>query len=203
MIGTSEMMLRVVKDDNIKQMALNINRGAMALNDSVNDLIDVMRGEIGILQLDYHETDITKVLMEAVEFFKFEAARKEQVLSLDLTRKLPVIWADTNRLRQIIMNILENALRYTPAGGQINVHAKKNKTSIIIEVMDKGPGIKKSDLPLIFKPYYSTEVSYRHPGGLGLGLPLAKMLVELHHGRIWAKNQPDQGARIGFSIPMQ
>jgi PAS domain S-box-containing protein len=203
MIGTSEMMLRVAKDDNIKQMALNINRGAMALNDSVNDLIDVMRGEIGILQLEYQETDITKVLKEAMEFFRFEAERKEQILSLELMPELPVIWADINRLRQVIMNILENALRYTPAGGQINVRAKKSKTSIIIEVVDKGPGINKSDLPLIFKPYYSTEIRYRHPGGLGLGLPLAKILVELHHGKIWVKNQPDQGARIGFSIPIQ
>jgi signal transduction histidine kinase len=101
------------------------------------------------------------------------------------------------------MNIMENALRYTPAGGEITVRVKVSKTKLTVDVIDKGPGIKKSDMPLIFKPYYSTEKSSRHPSGLGLGLPLAKILVDLHRGKIWARNEPDKGARIGFSIPIQ
>ena len=82
------------------------------------------------------------------------------------------------------------------------MQVSRNKANIVIEVIDTGPGINEEDIHKIFKPYYSTEKCFRQTSGLGLGLPLAKMLVELHCGRMWVKNQPGHGANIGFSIPI-
>ncbi len=203
MLGASEMLIKHTKNLESKQMAMNINRGAKALSDSVNDLLDVMRGEIGILKLEFSETDIYSILIEVAEFLAYEAERKRQQLSIKISKRLPLTRADSSRIRQVVLNLLENALRYTPSDGKITVKAYKNRGNVVVNVFDTGPGIKKQDKPYIFEPYYSTERRFRQTGGLGLGLPLAKMIIELHGGRIWARNQVSGGAVIGFSIPIQ
>ncbi len=203
MMGTSQMMLDHVQDEEIKRMALNINRGTQKLNNSVNDFIDVMRDEIGILQLEKRETDLAELLAEVGEFFIYEAGRNNQTLKLQLKKSLPTIWADPERLRQVVMNLLENAIRYTPSGGTIILKATQKGLSLVVEVIDSGHGIKDKDLPHLFEPYYSAEKGGRRVAGLGLGLPLSKILIELHGGKIWAKNQPGSGANIGFSIPIK
>ncbi len=204
MLGTIDMMSsHIGEDKELKQMALNVQRGAKDLNYSINDLIDIMRGEIGILKLEHQRTNIAALIAEAVEFYKLEADGKKQILSLNIPEKLPVIWADSNRLKQVIMNLIENALRYTPSGGEIAVNITASETNITVEFIDSGIGIEEKDLPHLFEPYYSTEKGSVRSNGLGLGLPLAKMLVELHKGIIWAKNRPVRGAIIGFSIPVK
>jgi signal transduction histidine kinase len=100
------------------------------------------------------------------------------------------------------MNLLENALRHTPSGGKIIVRAAIKEARLTVEVIDTGPGLKEKDMPHLFEPYFSTEKGYKKTSGLGLGLPLSKMLVELHGGNIWAKNESERGANIGFSIPI-
>jgi PAS domain S-box-containing protein len=202
MLSVSQMLMEQAQDENSKQMALNINRGAKKLSSSISDLIDVMRGEIGVLQLECAKTDITKLITEAVEFFAYEAQRKNQVLLLDNSKELPIIWADPERLTQVVMNLLENALRYTPSGGSISVQAQVKTGNVIVDIVDSGPGIKEADIPFIFEPYYSTT-KRSTPSGLGLGLPLAKTLIELHNGNIWVKNRLNGGADVGFSIPMR
>lgn len=202
MLSVSQMLMEQAQDENSKQMALNINRGAKKLSGSISDLIDVMRGEIGVLQLECTKTDIAKLITGAVEFFAYEAQRKNQVLLLDIRKELPTIWVDPERLMQVVMNLLENALRYTPSGGNISVQAQVKTGNVIVDVVDSGPGIKEADIPFIFEPYYSTA-RRSTPSGLGLGLPLAKMLIELHNGNMWVKNRPNGGTDVGFSIPIR
>lgn len=202
MLGTSQMMLERVQDEDLKRMAQNINRGARKLNNSVNDLVDVMRGEIGILRLDRRKIYLDKALVEVSEFFTYEAQKNNQTLKLQIPQKLPMISADAERLKQVVMNLLENAIRHTPSGGTITLKATQKKSKLMVEVIDTGYGIKDTDLPHLFEPYYSTEKGNRSVAGLGLGLPLSKIIIDLHGGCIWAKNQGDRGANIGFSIPI-
>lgn len=201
-LSVSEMLLNQTSDDTLRQMALNINHGAKKLNSSINDLLDIMRGEIGILQLERTKTDIVKLVAETVQFYSYEARRKKQSLTFHVSRRVPLACLDHERLTQVVMNLLENALRHTPSGGSILVRLSRKEENVTIEVIDSGRGIPEVDLPFIFEPYALTGKRSK-PSGLGLGLPLAKMLVELHGGDIWAKNQPNGGANVGFSIPIR
>jgi len=201
MLSASEMMLNHTDSPELKSMALNVNRGANTLSNSVNDLIDVLRGEIGVLQLNMSEFDIKETIIEVVDFMKYEADRHKQKLTLDLPDGYWISLGDCNRIKQVLINLLENAFRYTSSEGSINLQLFNTKSDIIIKVIDDGPSIPPDSIHTIFEPYYSTENRIKQTGGLGLGLPLAKMIVELHGGSIWAKNLDTRGVEIGFMIP--
>jgi signal transduction histidine kinase/uncharacterized protein YkuJ len=201
MVSASEMMLNHTDSPELKSMALNINRGANALANSVNDLIDVLRGEIGVLQLKIREFDIKETIIEVAEFMKYEADRHKQKLTLDLPDGYWILSGDCKRIKQVLINLLENAFRYTSSEGSINLQLLNAESAIIIKVVDNGPCIPPDSIHTIFEPYYSTENRIKQTGGLGLGLPLAKMIVELHDGSIWAKNLNTRGVEIGFMIP--
>ncbi len=202
MLGASQLMLDNIQDAQLKRVAQNIYRGAQNLNNSINDLVDMTRGEVGRLQLEYNEIDIMRVLNEIVEFCSLEARRKKQQLIFKYPRSPLYICADELRLRQIMLNILENALKYTPAGSNIIVQCKKADTNITIEVRDNGYGINDDILPVLFEPYHPKCKNTGDHGGMGLGLPLARMLVELHKGQIWVKTRKNRGTTVGFSIPV-
>ena len=110
---------------------------------------------------------------------------------------------DPQRVREVLMNLLSNALRYTPRGGKVRIHLTESGAdtqgtrSVTISVEDSGPGIDASILPHVFDRFYKSSDS----GGMGLGLSIAKYLVEAHHGRIWAESEVGQGATISFTIP--
>jgi len=102
----------------------------------------------------------------------------------------------------VVVNLLENALRFTPSGGQVSICAKQEGNNLIIDVTDTGCGIPVKDITKVFEPYYTTTTTAIHDG-LGLGLPLAKTIIELHGGHIWANNLPRKGAEVGLSIPLR
>jgi signal transduction histidine kinase len=201
MLGASQMLLERIQNDKLRRVAQNINRGAQKLNNSINDLVDITRGEVGILHLECKEINVIRVLNESVEFFNLEADRKRQVLTLKYTDSSATVWADEARLRQVMLNILENALKYTPSCGKIIVQCKETDNNLIVEVKDNGRGIDKDILPVLFEPYHTKNKKVGQHNGLGLGLPLAKMLIEMHNGQIWVKTRKNRGTIIGFSIP--
>ena len=202
MLAASEILIHQTTDEKLKRIALNIHRGADKLNHSINDLVDITRGEVNILQLDYREVDIPGLLNVVLEFFKVEANRKRQQLKLKISGELPHIWGDQNRLQQVIMNLLENALRHTPSGGHITLRARARRGHLLVDVTDTGLGIDESVLPHVFEPYYVAQHSSRPQNGLGLGLPLSKMVIELHRGKIWVKSKRNVGTTVVFSIPI-
>ena len=111
--------------------------------------------------------------------------------------------ADEDRLRQIILNLLSNASKFTPDGGKIILRAREKAANLILEVEDTGPGISDKDQKWLFEPYYRVERERERISGLGLGLALSKTLVELHGGQIWVKSQVGQGSTFGFSLPLE
>ncbi|RJO62953.1 MAG: PAS domain-containing sensor histidine kinase [Dehalococcoidia bacterium] len=202
-LGASQMLLDNLKDDRLLRMARNINRGAMNLNHSVSNLVDLTRGEMGILELAIKEIDISFLLKEVVDFMMPDAEKKGQKMTLELPDALPVLRADEDRLRQVLLNLLDNAMKFTPRGGKISLRASMAENNLVIEVKDSGCGIARKDQRQLFVPYKRTgKLSSEQLSGLGLGLPLAKMLVELHHGRIHLESEKGLGTVVSLSIPL-
>ena len=144
-----------------------------------------------------------QLLEEAIEDVASLASSRGQTLVTELPPSLPQIHADEVRSRQIVMNLLNNALKFTPEGGHVLVRAREDESSLIVEVEDTGPGIPKKDQQRIFDPYHRRESDRERLSGLGLGLALCKSLVELHGGEIWVRSRPGKGSTFGFSLPLE
>ena len=203
MLGASEMLMEKTDDPVLLRIANNIHRGTVRLKNNINDLLDLMRGEKGILKLNTSPASIASILMEAADFFSFELDRNGQELILDIDDDLPMIEIDRERIRQVISNLLENAVRFTSSGGTIKMHASCNGNSVCIMIEDNGIGFRETDPNKLFEPYYSTEYVQGSLSGLGLGLPLAKIVVGLHRGTISAENVSPHGALFKITLPVR
>jgi signal transduction histidine kinase len=125
-----------------------------------------------------------------------------QSLKTDLPENLSDVWGDEDRLRQVILNLLINATKFTPEGGIITLQAREKDSYVIVSVRDTGRGIPPEEQRHLFQPYHRQPGDLEHLSGLGLGLALAKNLVELHGGRIWAESHMGTGSTFSFSVPM-
>ena len=161
------------------------------------------RGETGMLQLVLETLDPVPLLGEIGQEMALVAEGKGQSLSVDLPASLPSVPADRQRLRQVVLNFLSNALKFTPAGGKITLSARADGANLVVEVEDTGPGISQEEQEHLFQPYYRRAEEKGRLGGLGLGLVLSKTFVELHGGRIWVKSEIGKGSTFGFSIPLE
>jgi signal transduction histidine kinase len=122
---------------------------------------------------------------------------------VNLQQQIPDIAADRRRLAEVLQNLLDNAMQYTPAGGQIMVSACADGSEVIFTVSDTGIGIPRADQSRIFERFYRVDVARsREVGGTGLGLSIAKHLVEVHGGRIWVESEVSQGSQFHFSVPI-
>jgi len=116
---------------------------------------------------------------------------------------MPDIAADRRRLAEVLQNLLDNAMQYTPAGGQITVSASADDAEVTFTVSDTGIGIPRADQSRIFERFYRVDVARsREVGGTGLGLSISKHLVEVHGGRIWVESEVGQGSRFHFTVPI-
>jgi signal transduction histidine kinase len=121
---------------------------------------------------------------------------------VELPAGLPKLNLDSDRIEQVLHNLLSNAERYTPEGGRITLAVEDRPSEIIVSVADTGKGISPEELPRIFERFYRGEQSRsRRHGGAGLGLAIAKQLVEAHGGRIWAESPPGKGTKVSFALP--
>ena len=202
MIAASELLIDEAPEGPLVQLARSINKGAEVLAKRIDALLDVAKGELGILELSRTETDFLNLLQKVAEDTTPLAYSRKQVFNVKLPKSLPMISADGERLRQVIVNLLDNSFKYTPAGGTITLRAGKKDDAIIIEVEDTGPGISADQQQHIFKESYYAKSENQHGKGLGLGLVLSRMLVELHGGKIWVESQEGKGSKFKFSVPL-
>ncbi|MFQ5996480.1 MAG: CHASE4 domain-containing protein [Dehalococcoidales bacterium] len=202
-MASSELLLEELKEGSLLDLAQNINRGAYNLNQRIDELLDLARGEIGMLRLEPESMDPRQLLKGIIDSLMPVASKNGQELSFESPPSLPSVWADEDRLRQVVLNLINNAFKFTPAGGKITLRAKEDGTSLIVEVQDTGRGISKEEQQRLFEPYHRIESEVGHLSGLGLGLSLSKMLVELHGGKIWVKSERGKGSTFGFSIPLK
>ena len=125
-----------------------------------------------------------------------------QSLATRFPEKLPAVWADRDRLRQIVQNLLINASKFTQERGEVTLRARQKKATLVIEVSDNGSGIPKEDHKRLFMPYHRSLSDREHLSGLGLGLALCKYLVDMHDGEIWVDSEIGKGSTFGFSLPL-
>lgn len=182
----------------VKQIELCANH----LNRRIDEMLDLTRGEVGVLTLNYGNVDMAQLLQEMIECMKVKANETRQILTLEMPQKLPSVWADEERLRQVLFNLLSNAINYTNENGEIRLSCNVDDNTLIVHVSDNGCGISQEELPRIFNPYCQIKTPIKKSGGLGLGLALSKILIQLHNGKIWVESTLGKGSTFSFSIPL-
>jgi signal transduction histidine kinase len=168
----------------------------------IEDLLDVTRLEGGKrLPIDPAPLEIKPLLVETYELFKAEAASASVTLQYRVADGLPPVHADHHRVLQVLSNLVGNALKFTPAGGVVSVKAdRQDDRQVVFTVADTGPGIPKENLKDIFNPYWQAKRAERL--GAGLGLPIAKGIVESHGGSIWVESVQGRGTKFYFTLPV-
>jgi PAS domain S-box-containing protein len=178
--------------DGIRQAVLQMER-------LVNDLLDVKRLEAGQLTLQRRAQPPASLLTEVVDMIGSLAEEHGQTLVCTADEGLPDVAVDRPRMMQVLQNLLGNAIKFTPAGGRIELRAEGGNGVVRLSVSDTGPGIPQAHLPYIFDRFWQARRAGRL--GLGLGLAIAKGIVEAHGGRIWAESRPGDGTTVYFTVP--
>lgn len=168
----------------------------------INDLQELSKLEAGYLPVQLQSLSLAPLLQQVVRRFADQLSETGPLqLKLDLTSQLPPVYADPERVEQILVNLLSNALRYT-AAGQVTVTAEDTPTAVWVTVTDTGIGIDPVDLPHVFERFWRADPSRdRASGGTGIGLAICQRLVELQNGQIEVDSQPGQGSQFRFSLP--
>jgi two-component system phosphate regulon sensor histidine kinase PhoR len=166
----------------------------------VEQLLELSRIESGEERLARERVDLGVVIEEAVRRLRPQAERAEVALEFDLDERLPLVLGDEDHLERVVINLVYNALKFTPSGGRVKVWAGPVNGFARVQVADTGPGILPEDLPRIFERFYKADRS-RKDGGSGLGLAVARHAVEVHGGTITAESQPGKGATFTVMLP--
>jgi histidine kinase len=181
-----------------------IYREADRLQRLVYDLQELSRVEAGAFDLNVKPVPVADLVESTVARLGYQFEEKGVVLETDISDYLPPVGADEDRIGQVMLNLVGNALQYTPAGGQVRISGRRQGAEVRVSVSDSGIGITTEHLALIFTRFYRVDKSRaRAGGGSGIGLTIAKHLVEAHGGCIWAESPgPGQGSTFTFTLPV-
>jgi len=185
---------RAVVADSLKVIEEETDR----LANMIEDLLDASRLQAGGLKPNLADISLPDLADHLAERFRTQTDR--HTIVVDFPKTFPIILADETRIEQVISNLVSNAMKYAP-GGEIRVNGQVRPEQVIVCVSDEGPGINPEDIPHIFDRFYRASGAAKQTKGAGLGLYLARAIVEAHGGRIWVDPRPDCGARICFSLP--
>lgn len=171
----------------------------------IDDLFELAQLDAGYLELHGEFSSLSDLISDSIEAFSARAKAVGVKLAGSVTPDVDPVWMAPEKIERALHNLLENALRHTPSGGEVEVRAERQDDLAIVSVADSGEGIPPKDLPHVFDPFYRGEKSRKRDeprgGGAGLGLSIAKGLVESHGGRMWAESAPGHGTRMWFSLP--
>ena len=166
----------------------------------VNELLELSRIESGKVPLSFHRMSPYELLKPGYDRMVLQAERAGLELVFDCQPSLPLVFADPDRITQVMINLIHNAIKFTPPPGKITISAYQDGEQIVFFVQDTGVGIARKDLGRIFERFYKADQA-RTGGGTGLGLSIAKHMIELHGGFIWAESEEDRGSTFYFTIP--
>ncbi|HKD49337.1 MAG TPA: ATP-binding protein [Candidatus Acidoferrum sp.] len=203
--GFAETLLAGAMDDpqnrvRFLQIILDHSRRLARLTD---DLLELSKMDADRLEMEIDPLSVSQFVQSCIETTQRSASEKDLRISVDLKTSLPEIAADRRRLAEVLQNLLDNAVQYTPPGGRITVSAASDGHQVEFTVSDSGIGIPKADQPRIFERFYRVDVARsREVGGTGLGLSIAKHLVEAQGGRIWVESEVGQGSQFHFTVPV-
>lgn len=205
-IGYSEILRRGESHSNefVVKAADTIRRNALAQSQLVSDLLDLSRLQMGKLSLNLQPASLSTIIKDAIETVRAGATEKSISLVVDLDPQVLVVEGDPVRLGQIAWNLLNNAIKFTPAEGRVSIRLTQEKSDAVLTVEDTGQGIAPQFLPHVFEIFRQADASIaRKQGGMGIGLALVKQLAELHKGSVKAESGgPGKGARFTVRLPL-
>jgi len=187
--ATREEFLKIVEEETDR------------LSRIIDDLLDLSRIESGRIMLKKENVDLIEVIQKGVSIIKKQAEERHLELKTELPDRMPHVLADSDKMTQVIINLLGNAIKYTKEG-EISISAWEEDGQVRVEVADTGIGIDKEDLPKVFEKFQRIEKQGIEAKGTGLGLSIVKAIVEIHGGNIFAESELGKGSRFGFSIPV-
>jgi PAS domain S-box-containing protein len=187
--------------ETLHSMVFVASRSAARLSRLVDSLLDLRRLEAGQVVLNTEQASLNTLLTEALEQVRPGAEAKNITVQFDLPARLPLVRVDADMMRRVLINLLDNAVKYMPGAGYITVLAKAGPQEVTISVKDTGPGITSSLHTRIFEKF-ARAPREAAPKGLGLGLAFCKLAVEAHGGRIWVESQTGRGSTFSFTLPI-
>jgi len=208
-LGFSEVMkaeiLGPMKSDIYKEYAGNIHDSGRHLLHLINEILDLSRIEAGRYELNEEPARLTDVAEDCHRLLKLRAESKGLKIVLDLEEDLPQIWVDERAIRQICLNLLSNALKFTPKGGTITIRVARNASGgQLLSVKDTGPGIPKDEIPKVLQAFGQGSLAHQTAeGGTGLGLPIVQNLVKLHGGTFQLTSELRKGTEACIELPRQ
>ena len=185
--------------DDLREALLDCAEETRRIVSMLGILMDISEAETGAMRLRLGTADMAALVAETVELYQYAAEEKGVLLSSAVTLPLPVT-ADADRIRQVLANLLDNAVKYTPPGGRVEVAAERTGEEVVVAVIDSGEGIHPEDIPHIFDRLYRADKS-RSRRGLGLGLSLVRAVLFAHGGHIDVQSTPGAGSRFQFTLP--
>jgi PAS domain S-box-containing protein len=190
--------------DEQREFLGDIEASSDRLAELVGNLLNMGRLEASLLSMEQESLDLAPLLREETAGFLPRLAGQHQTLMLDIPDHLPPVEADPRRIRQVLSNLLDNAAKYTPAGGRVTVRAWDDGDSVVFLVADSGPGIPADHLERIFDPFHRVDSGLtRTVGGTGLGLAITRRILDAHHGTIGVESPPDGGTTFTVRLPVQ
>jgi len=181
----------------------SIHKESVLLSRLVDDLQELALAEAGQLRIEPEPTDLVALVERVVTGVVARAEREGVALVKDLAPDLPSISVDSQRIGQVLSNLIDNALRHSSEGGKVTVRARQAGQTVQVDVVDEGPGLSPEELSLAFERFYrGDKARSRKTGGAGLGLSIVRQLVEAHGGRVWVESTEGQGATFSFTLPV-
>ena len=207
-IGFSEMMITNPESsygerlpETYREDVEAIYRSASHISHLVDDILDLSQIEAHRMGLHKERVSLVRIVDEAVATIGSLFRDKGLFLRVSLPPDLPLVYVDPTRVRQVLLNLLSNAARFTDDGG-VTVTARPNEREVVVSVADTGVGVSEEDLPLVFQEFRQLGGFRRHKGGSGLGLAVSKRFIELHGGNMWVETEQDQGTTFHFTVPV-
>jgi two-component system, sensor histidine kinase and response regulator len=170
----------------------------------INDLLDLAKIESGRIEVKSSRVSLGGLVHEVVDGLRPMAAEKVIALEANIREPPILVWADRHKINQVLMNLIGNAIKFTPVQGRVTISASRNgHENVQVSVSDTGPGVPPEEKEKIFAKFYQIpEVNEDNPKGTGLGLAISKALVELHGGKIWVESEPGCGSTFSFTLPV-
>jgi len=181
-----------------------LKRNVERMNNLINDLLDFSRIETATFKIKKRKTSLLELITTTVEEMESIANIKNIILENKISDKLPEITIDPDRIKQVLSNLINNAIKFTPEKGKITITSELNPDNVQISVIDTGPGIPEKFQSKIFDRFFQINGSpTRETQGLGIGLSISKNIIELHGGKIWVESKPGKGSKFSFTLPIR
>jgi PAS domain S-box-containing protein len=203
--ATTELLVEEGDDltpDELHELVETIRLSTLHLQTLVGNLLESTTIEAGCFQVHRRPINLQDVVQDAANLMSPLLKRRSQSLDLTVPNEIPTLWADANRLTQVLVNLLSNASKFSPMGGKIELNITQDPEWVTIAVLDDGPGLPTDRFVDVFKRFVTANQSHDTQYGVGLGLSVVKSIVEMHGGQVGAENLPKGGAKVWFTIPI-